>query len=271
MAFTLTAEVYPDMPGAVTLHVAGTAGVTSTLYRIDGSLPQQPVRNYSTSGSGLVTVVDCEAPLGRPVSYTLENSSGTLLAASGEVLCDAHPDGWSLIRSVLKPSVMWMWAEPEDEAGVQWPTSTTSFAVVGSDTPIPVGEVRQRYASTLSFLMRSTDEANQLVSILRDGLPILIRHSPCATAQTRDVLCYVRDVSEVRRGRDGWRSVVCDIQSTKFVAGDTLAPPINSAWDFAALTAAHTDFAAMSAGYASFAAMAMNVPVTVSRDEGALL
>jgi hypothetical protein len=256
MPFQISAQVNGTLPGSVLVAVTGDPGVPSSIIRVDGAFPGQYVRNYSGTGTGLETVVDAEAPLGRLVYYRLLAYDGSVLAQSNTVQCAEPADGRSLLRSVLKPTVAWLWVEPQDEAGVQWRTSTTAFDIVGSDTPVVVGEVRQRHAGTLSFLAKSVGEANDIVSLLRDGLPMLLRHSPCAGRQTRDMLFYAGSITEVIRTSQGWRTVLVDYQTTKFVQGDTDEPP--SSWDFAALAASATDFQALTNNYATFQDMALN-------------
>lgn len=252
---TVTASVYDGLPGAVRVAVEADPG-QGTLVRRDGTAPAQPVRNFSGVGSGVAVVVDCEAPLGRPVSYSLVGQDGTVLATSGTVTCPAPGNGYSIIRSVLVPEVQWMWAEPADETGVEWPSSTTSYPVVGSDTPIVVSEVRQRHTGVLSFYCKTIGEADQLVALMRDGTAILVRHSPCASRQTRDILMYPLDIREVRWGRQGGRLVAVNYQATKFVPGDTDTPP--DSWNFAALRDSAATFAEQAALFGTFADMALN-------------
>lgn len=258
MPFTIAAQVNGTLPGSVLLSVAGDAGVPSSIVRAEGALDVHPVRNYSTTGTGIDSVIDCEAPLGRPVTYRLLDAAGAVLATSGTVVCPEDPLGRSILRSVLKPQVQWMWVEPAAEEDVTWRSSTRSYEIVGSDTPVIVGEVRQRHSGRLSFLCKSVEEADRLVEILRDGLPMLVRHSPCAALQTRDTLFYALDVQEDRLTRQGWRVIEVEYQSTKFVPGDTIEPP--ASWTFGALAAAHTDFAALSAAYDTFLDVALDRP-----------
>jgi hypothetical protein len=257
-AATLTATVGDSLPGSVRLAVAADPNLPGTLVRRDGALPAQPVRNFTGTGSGVAVVIDCEAPLGRPVSYALLGEDGTVLATSGFVTCPAPGNGYSLVRSVLAPQVVWGWWEPADETGVEWPSSTTPFPVVGSDTPIVVSEVRQRHTGVLSFYCKSIGEADRLVSLMRDGTAVLVRHSPCAAKQTRDLLMYPLDVREQRWGRSGGRLVAVAYQSSKFVLGDTITPP--DAWNFAALRDSAPTFADQAALFATFGDMALNRP-----------
>jgi hypothetical protein len=150
-----------------------------------------------------------------------------------------------------------MEVEPKDETGVEWRSSTTVHDVIGSDTPVVVGEVRQRHSGTMSFLCRSTDEADRLVRLMRDGTPLLLRHDPCAQAQTRDILFYARNATETREGRNGWRSIFVDYQSTKFVPGETEEP--SSGWDFAALRDSATNFTVLASHYDTFSDMALDI------------
>lgn len=257
MAFVIAAAVNSTLPGSVRVAVTGDPGVASAVVRIDGAKQAQPVRNFTGTGSGLVQVIDCEAPLGRPVSYSLIAAGGTVLASSGQVQCPAPADGWSLIRSVLRPHVAWMWAEPADETGIKWATSTTSWEIVGSDTPVVVGEVRQRRSGTMAFLVRSTDEADRLVALMQDGSTILVRHSPGTGRQVRDTLMVPLDVQETRWGRDGWRIVAVQFVSTGFVPGETDTPP--SSWDFAALRDSAATFGELAGRYETFASMALDI------------
>jgi len=256
--FSIAASVFGGIPGAVQLSVTGDASTQSTIERMDAARVGQPVRNFDNTNSGLEQVIDCEAPLGRQVYYNLLAFDRSILAQTPMITCPPLASGKSIIRSVLAPQVAWLEVEPQDETGVQWDTSTTSYSVVGSDTPVVVGEVRQRHSGTVSFLCKSIPEANELVQLTRDGVPLLLRHSPCAGDQTRDILFYALGVSEVRHGRAGWRRVLVDYQSTYFVAGDTVEPP--GTWTFAALRDSAANFAALAGKFSNFADMAMNRP-----------
>jgi hypothetical protein len=256
MAPSLTAVVNESLPGSVRLGILD-APTGSTLQRFDGIFPAQYVRNYDPAG-GAQFVIDCEAPLGRECSYAVVDSTNTIVARSGFVTCDAHPQGWSIVRSVLAPSVFWMWVEPADETGVEWASSTTAYPVVGSDTPIVVSEVRQRHTGVLSFYCKSILEVQTLLSILKDGTAVLVRHSPCAGVQTRDMTMYPLDVREARWGRKGGRLVAVNYQSTKWVPGETTEPPFQ--WSFEDLKDSATDFAGLSARFANFGDMALNAP-----------
>jgi len=256
MPFTISAIVNTTLPGSVQVNVTGDPAVQSTIVRVDGSLPEQPVRNWSDTGSGIEFVIDCEAPLGRPVFYKLLSYFGDVLATSETVTCPEDPEGRSILRSVLKPHTAWMWCEPQTETGVRWSTSTRSYEVIGSDTPVVVGELRQRHTGTLAFFCKTPTEVDQMVSILRDGLPMLVRHSPCANRSTRDMLFYALDVEESLFRNGPWRTVAVDYQTTKFVVGDTEEPP--SSWTFEALAATGEDFAEQSLMFATFQDMALN-------------
>jgi hypothetical protein len=255
MAPSISAVVNDSLPGSVRLGIVD-APAGSTLQRFD-IYSAQYVRNYNPTG-GLQTVIDCEAPLGRECSYAIVDDTNTIVARSGYVTCAPHPQGWSIIRSVLAPSVFWMWIEPADETGVEWASSTTAYPVVGSDTPIVVSEVRQRHTGVLSFYCKNISEATTLLSILKDGTAVLVRHSPCAGVQTRDMTMYPLDVREVRWGRSGGRLVAVNYQSTKWVPGRTTTPAFD--WDFGDLKDSATDFAELTAKYENFGAMALNIP-----------
>jgi hypothetical protein len=255
MAPSISAVVNDSLPGSVRLGIID-APAGSTVQRYD-IYSAQYVRNYDPGG-GLQAVIDCEAPRGRECSYAIVDDTKTIVARSGYVTCPAPANGWSLVRSVLAPAVYWMWVEPADETGVEWSSSTTSYPVVGSDTPIVVSEIRQQPTGVLSFLCRSILEVQTLLSILKDGTAVLVRHSPCAGVQTRDMTFYPLDVREVRWGRSGWRLVAVNYQATKWVPGATSEPPFE--WDFGDLRDSATDFAALSARYASFGDMALNNP-----------
>lgn len=262
MPYSVTATVFPGLPGAVQLDVAGDPGglgSTARLVRVDGAEAAQPVRNFDgVPESGADTVVDCEAPLGRPVTYLLQDFRGATLASAGPITCPPLPDGRGILRSVLRPQVQWMKVEPQDETGVEWGTSTTVHRIVGSDTPVVVGEVRQRRTGTMTFLCRSTGDADRLVALCGDGSLMLLRVDPCASAQVRDLLFTPLDVGERRWGRQGWRLVWVDYQASRFVAGATQEPPLGQ-WSFDALAAAAVDFDGLAALYADFASMALDV------------
>lgn len=251
MDVSVSASVYPDLPGAVRLVVSGTPGAAGSIMRVDGRHEPQPVRNFAAfDPSGAAVVIDCEAPLGRPVSYMLVDGSGAWLASSAKVTVPGLPDKRALLRSVLRPSVKWMACEPQDEAGVTWETSTSVHRVEGSDTPVIVGEVRQRRSGTITFLCRSVAEADELVTIMRDGTPLLLRVDPCAQTQVRDLLFYALDVTEARWQRRGWRLVAVDYQSTGFVGGDTVEPPAQ--WTYADVAAEFATYADVALTYRAY-------------------
>lgn len=257
MPYTITASVNTTLPGSIKVSVIGNANVVSSIVRLDGSQVGQPVRNWTTTGSGVEQVIDCEAPLGRQVWYQLLDANGAPLAVTAAITCPPLPSGKSLLRSVLRPSVAWMEVEVADETGVEWATSTTPFPVVGSDTPVVVGEVRQRHSGVLVLLCRSIEEADGVVRLARDGTALLIRHDPCAAVQVRDMLFFALGVSEERVSRDGARIVAIDFQSSKFIAGETEEP--GTGWDFAALGASAPNFGVLAGRYQDFASMALDL------------
>lgn len=256
MPWSLSAEVFAGLPGAVRLSVEGDPGAVASLVRLDAAAAAQPVRNFAgVPSGGLDVVIDCEAPLGRPVSYSVLNAAGMVLATAGPVSCPPLPDGRGVLRSVLRPQVQWMTVEPQDVTGTEWDSSTTVHRIVGSDTPTVVSEVRQRRSETVTFLCRSVAEADRLVEMCGDGSLLLLRLDPCANVQTRDALFYPLGVEERRWGRQGWRLVSVDAQTTRFVPGDTETPGLE--WDFAALRDSANDFQALTGLFASFADMAL--------------
>lgn len=252
MAWTISAAVNPSLPGAVQLTVTGPPSTAAHVVRLDGHREPQAVRNFrGTDPSGVSLWTDCEAPLGRAVTYAVVlGSSGASVAVSGEVTCPAPASGKAVLRSVLRPSVQWMECEPADEAGVEWATSTTVHRVVGSDTPVVVGEVRQRRSGTMTFLAKSVREADELVSIMGDGTALLLRFPPCAQTQVRDLLFYALDVQEARYGRRGWRIVSVDYQATRFVDGDTVEP--SPTWTYADLAEAHATYGDLPIKYRDY-------------------
>jgi hypothetical protein len=160
------------------------------------------------------------------------------------------------LRSVLAPQVYWAWVEAADETGVEWATSTTSYPVVGSDTPIVVSEIRQRHTGVLVLYCKSITETQTMLAIMRDGTACLIRHSPCAAKQTRDMLFYPLDIRETRWGRNGGRLLAISYQASRWVPGATETPSVD--WSFADLRDSATDFAGLAARYETFADMALN-------------
>lgn len=253
---SIDVAVNPSLPGSVRVVVEG-APMVGTLNRLDGRSGPQPVRNFTgIDAGGLVQVIDAEAPLGRAVTYTLVDSTGRVLATSAAVTCPPLPSGRALLRSVLRPQVAWMEVEGQDETGVEWSTSTTVHRVVGSDSPVVVGEVRQRRSGTMTFLCKSIADADQMVSIMRDGTPLLLRFDPCAGDQVRDLLFYALDVTERRYGRVGWRLLAVDYQSVGFVPGATDEPP--TGWDYAAVDAAWPDYQQLVVSYRDYAALLMD-------------
>jgi hypothetical protein len=255
---TITGAPNPFLPGAVSLVVVtDVANTPGSIVRIDGPYQPQPVRNYTGTGATVSeAVVDCEAPLGRSVYYQLLDFNGSIVAQSNTVELDAPHDGRSLLRSVLRPSVNWLWVEPVTETGVEWSSSTTVHEIPGSDTPVVVSEVRQRHKGRYEFLAKSIHEADQIVSLCRDGTLLLLRHSPCAGEKTRDTLVYPRDITEVLHGNGPWRRIVVEYQSTRFVPGNTDEPPLGS-WTFADLAVSAPDFATLPSMWPNFATMAL--------------
>lgn len=260
MAVTVSADVYQGLPGAIRVSVVGAGG--SLLLRLDPrSTEPHPVRNFDGS-QALEVVVDCEAPLGRSVQYQVVDALGAVLGTSEWVAAPALTDNRGLLRSPLRPSVSWLVVEPQDETGVEWETSTTVHRIVGSDTPVVVGEVRQRHTGTMTFLCRSIAEADQLVRMCGDGTVLLLRHDPCASDQTRDMLFYPLSITEKRYGRVGWRLVSVDYQTTKWVPGETEEPPLGL-WTFGDLRDSAATFGELAGRYESFGAMALNAPRSI--------
>ena len=105
--YAISASVNTTLPGSVLVGVTSDAARLATVLRVEGSLEGQPVRNFSATVNGIESVIDCEAPLGRPVHYRLVDRNGALLATSNTVVCPEDVLGRSIIRSVLKPTVAW--------------------------------------------------------------------------------------------------------------------------------------------------------------------
>lgn len=255
---TITVAVNRFLPGAVTIAVVTDLPNTpGSIVRVDGPYAKQPVRNFTgTDADNASLVVDAEAPLGREVYYQLLDMYGSILAQSNPVTCDAPDDGRSLLRSVLRPQVGWIWVEPITETGVSWDSSTTTHWIPGDDTPVVVSEVRHRYGGKYEFLCKNIHEADQVVALCRDGTLLLARHSPCASSKTRDTLLYPLDITEVLHGNGPWRRIVLEYQSTKFIPGFTDEPPVGS-WTFADLAVSAPSFGDLGSMWPNFATMAM--------------
>jgi hypothetical protein len=254
----IAVDIYEDQPGTVRV-VVDSAPTGSLLYRIEDSYSDKPVRNWEAiDPTGVVQIMDSEAPLGQSVTYRLVDSSGNLLAQSSTIYVPALESGKALLRSPLKPWVVQMEVEPQDEVGVTWTSSARAYEVIGSSTPVVVSEVRQRHSGTISFLCKSIAEANDLVITLRDGLPMLLRHDPCGKPKGRDFSFYALNVSEVRiPGSAGWRTIVVDYQSTEFVFGETEEPPFT--WNFQELSGKAATFGELTALYSDFGSMAYDI------------
>ena len=258
MAYTIVASVFSGLPGAVRLGITGPADASCTLVRQDGAREAHPVRNWEqVPSSGVGAVIDCEAPLGRPVTYSLLSPTGAVLATSKAVTCPPPADNLGVLRSVLRPRVSWMLVEPQDVSGTEWDTSSTAHRIVGSDTPVVVGEIRQRRTETVTLLCRSVDDADRVVTIAGDGTLLLLRVPPCAGRQTRDLYGYPMQITERRWGRAGWRLVSIDVVTTKWIGGKTEEPEFE--WTFGDLRDSAPDFQTLSGRYLNFAAMSMAV------------
>jgi hypothetical protein len=173
-------------------------------------------------------------------------------------MCPDPGDGRALLRSVLYPNVKWMWCRPVENTGLEYRSSTQTYDIVGSDTPVVVSEMRQRPTGTLVLYAGSIEEADEIVELARDGTALLIRFPSCAGEKSRDMLFYALNITENRWGRGSGRTVNISYQSSVFVPGRTLEP--SSTWTFESLKNSATDFAALAAKYESFGTMALNVP-----------
>jgi hypothetical protein len=239
MAWSIFATPYMgSLPGAMHLAVTGDPGavVSITRHDRDGS---HPVRNTDTplTASGLGQFVDPEAPF-YAVTYTVR-FGGVDRATSDPATVPGMPGGFALLRSVLRPDVQWMPVTFIDEEGTEYPTSSTAFEVVGSHDLVVVGDVRRRRRGTFVFGPRTVAEADELVFLLRDGIPFLLRLCPHGGGVWRDTMFYALNVTETRFGYEGKRLVIVDYQSVDFVEGDTEVPPAGT-WLYSDL-AANTD------------------------------
>jgi hypothetical protein len=253
---TVSAVANSTLPGSVRVSVVAEPGEVAGILRSDGVREAQPVRNVD--GTGPEIIMDCEAPLGRPVKYSLVDATGKVIAVSAPVTCPDPGDGRALLRSVLYPQVMWMWCRPLDNTGMQHRSSTTVYDIPGSDTPVVIGEVRQRPTGTLSLYAGSIEEAEEIVELCSDGTALLIRFPLCSGTKSRDMLFYALDISENRYSKGAGRIVAISYQASRFVPGRTLEPPDN--WNFEALHHSAPDFASLAARYQNFGAMAVDQP-----------
>lgn len=226
MAWSITAAVHSgpdDLAGAVDLTVVGDPDAAIEVWRNDPN-GEHPVRNIDPlPSSGAGQYIDVEAPLGVPVTYTVRQG-GRVRARSNEVTAPPLASGYALLRSVLRPYVQAVEVAFVDEVGTEWPTSSTAFAVVGSYDPVVVGDTRRRRRGTFVFAPASPGEASDLVYMLRDGIPFLLRLCPNGQRVQRDTLFYALNVTEARWGYSGRRELIVDFQSVDWVAGDTDVP-----------------------------------------------
>jgi hypothetical protein len=256
---TIAATVNTTLPGSIRLAIVAEPLEAASVIRRDGVREAHPVRNVESTG--LEEVIDCEAPLGRPVTYSILDATGKVIATSSPVTCPAPADGRALLRSVLYPNVKWMWCRTIDNTGLEYRSSTQYYDIVGSDTPVIVSEMRQRPTGTLSLYAGSIEEADEIVELARDGTALLIRFPPCAGEKSRDMLFYALNITENRWGRGSGRVLNISYQSSVFVPGRTLEPA--STWTFESLKNSADDFESLAAMFPSFQAMALNLPRAV--------
>ena len=70
---------------------------------------------------------------------------------------------------------------------------------------------------------------------------------------------YATNVTEALYGRQGWRLVAVDYQTTAFVPGETETPPIDTGRDFAQLATEASTFGELAALYENFGTMTLGV------------
>lgn len=228
MAWTITAADYGKaLPGTVAVTVTGDPDTAIEIYRVTGTGKGVPVRNTSgavTTASGLFRVLDTEPPFGS-VRYELrvpgQDVSGIY---SNTVTVRMPASGRPILRSILSPFGTWAEVTVQDETSLDYRTSSTVYDVVSAFDPVVVSDVRRDRSGTFLFMARDMTEADVLLSMMRDGDPLLLRACP-SPRLLRDTYFYPLDVREERWGMEGRRLIIVDYQSVAAVAGDAPLPP----------------------------------------------
>lgn len=226
-AWTVNAAPYPDLPGSAQVTVTGPPLTSFALERSDPTSGRRvPVRvgSPATDVGGVWYGVDPEAPIGQPATYTIITGNSDIVT-SGPVTVPPPPGGGALLRSVLRPWVDWMQVVVIAETDLNHDTSTTAIPIIGSPDLVVVGDVRRRRSGKFTFAFPNITETDKALTILRDGVPILIRFCPGGATKARDCLFYAQQVTETRQANSTRRYLLVDYQSVDWVEGATETPP----------------------------------------------
>lgn len=257
MPFALSVSLNSSIPGAVDIVVDGDPDTACALYRV--GVQNLPVRNFHGIGSsGIEAVVDTEPPLGRAVHYNLVDPDGTILAQSADIFVPPIPGGYALLRSVLNPFAGWMTVTLVDDSGIGFESSSAVFPIEGSSQVTVVGGMRRYRRGTYTFATKTLAEADQLIGLLRDGVPMLLRVCPTGGVRARDTMFYGLGLQDAWWGADGARVVAVDYQAVDpaNIVGDTETPPPLT-WDFAALRDSADTFGELAGMWPDFRSMAV--------------
>lgn len=190
---SVTATAVPST-GRVTVAITWTGAAYLNVYRVVGSTVSQVRGASPISSTGSVTFSDPEAPLDVPLYYQVASptyqyqtlTSNTVTLASSGVSWLTHPNFPELSTQ------LWVERNPVKRRSID----QAVFRPVGRRNPVVVtGGVRSSPAYTLECVTETQPQRDNMLSLLADGSPLLLR-TPVNYGFDSQTWLSVQDVDE---------------------------------------------------------------------------
>ena len=223
--WAINADLYPALAGSVQLTITGPAGETVKVRRnTDTGWGWVRLATHDT-GSGLLVSVDPEAAFGSNTYEVIVG--GSVVARSNRVWVPGLPGNEAMLRVALRPNVAWQAVTVEDITDIQRDVVSARWTVIGKDYPVVTADTRQRMTGTMSLIVPSLPAADRLIeTVLRDGLPILLRLCPGSRMLERDMYFLAQGLEESRLSfKSERRRIVFDWVEVPPPDGETDLPP----------------------------------------------
>jgi hypothetical protein len=179
----LTATIEPDVVNVRLDYTVPAGGTTVNTTRVGPSNTPAGVRGWDpgTVVPGAVIIRDFEAPLGVPVTYTVEtlNSAGAVIDT--ETVAVTVPAGdcdyWLCDLARVTNSIN---VTVESLPELDYTPFNTVHDIIARRDPIVTSDIAHTPTFDLSVITETLGERDQAKSLLGNGVPVLLRTAPDA-------------------------------------------------------------------------------------------
>ncbi|MBD3782443.1 MAG: hypothetical protein IE926_05715 [Micrococcales bacterium] len=255
----LTLTLTPDAATAsVLIQITGGSGtLPATVIRTDAN-GSNPVRLRDGQGftAGSLTVVDAEAALTGPITYTARSGSGVVFPDNGyaTTTLDGLVSG-SVVTGVQLPQLAF---RPQVVTGYEAAreSSSTVHRPIGRDEPVVIfGPTRLR-EGTLTMYAADLATARNMVGVLSGATRLMLRQPDHAGMDMYFAALRSR-VTPDEYAIGGWRwAVECDYVETRSPALPLLG---TAGWTYGSTTAAFSTYAATGTALPTYALRTVGV------------